>query len=177
MNKILIALCILCGTSVFSNGLVADSSSQITVVDDSAWVRATPPGAKTTAIYLNLMNHGSANVKLIAASSEISNQIELHTHKHEDGVMKMLQVEFIDVPSGEHAVLAPHDDHIMVFNPKHDLQTGDVVALTLSFDDGSEMIIEVPVLKEGPDSNGDHMQHAETDHGKKAKHGDKHKNH
>jgi len=153
MKKLLLALAFLC-----TNAYAADN---IIVADDSAWVRATPPGVNTTAIYLTLNNTGTADIKLMAAASDISEQVELHTHKHVDGVMKMQQVEFIAVPEKDKAALAPHGDHIMVFNLDQALKPGDMVSLTLSFDDGSEHVIEVPVRKEAP--SDEHMQHTGTE--------------
>jgi len=163
MKKLLITLAYLCAT--------AHAADNIIVAEDSAWVRATPPGVSTTAIYLTLNNAGATDIKLTAATSDISERVELHTHKHVDGVMKMQQVEFIAVPEKDKAALAPHGDHIMVFNLDQTLKPGDMVSLTLTFDDGSERVIEVPVRKEAP--SGDHMQHTGTE----AKSDKQHKDH
>ena len=164
MKNSLIALAFFCSA--------AHTADNVSVAEHSAWVRATPPGSSTTAIYLTLSNSGSADIKLMAAASDISERIELHTHKHVDGLMKMQQVESIVVPPNDKAELAPHGDHIMVFNLDSALKPGETVELTLKFDNGSEQVIEVPVRKEGPSDKN--MQHTGT---KKTAEDTQHKNH
>jgi len=166
MKTLLVTLAFL--YSVVATASDSHSKNTVTISEHSAWVRATPPGARTTAIYLTLSNTGSSDMKLVAASAEISERLELHTHKHADGMMKMQQVDFIALPSGSEALLAPHGDHIMVFDLSEPLKEGEMITLTLSFGDGSEQVVEVPVRKEGPADS--QMRHTKNKH-------DKHKNH
>lgn len=148
---------LLTALALLSNVALADKG--IMIPEDSAWARATPPGVTTTAIYLTVMNHGSSDISLLSAESDISSRLELHTHKHQDGVMKMLQVESIPVAAGEQTNLEPHAEHIMVFDLKKPLEAGDMVEVELAFDDGKKQTIEVPVLKDAPDASTEHDEH------------------
>ncbi len=157
--------------TVIPPALASDVTSDITIVEHSAWVRATPPGAKTTAIYLSLENHSDTEINLVAAKSNISKRLELHTHLQEDGMMKMRQVDSIIAAPGGIVDLKPHGLHIMVFNVSETLKEGDSVALTLQFENRDNLELTVPVSKKGPSSK-DHHKHA--DHKQKpAKHSTK----
>ena len=140
-------------------GNAAFAADGIMISENSAWVRATPPGVSTTAIYLTVMNHGISEISLLGAKSEISPRLELHTHKHEDGVMKMQQVESIKIAAGEQTNLMPHAEHIMVFNISKPLAAGEQIKVELAFDNGKTQTIEVPVLKEAPNADAKHASH------------------
>ena len=116
--------------------------AEITVKD--AWARATPPGARTGAIYLTLVNDSSAR-RLVGAATDVAERAELHTHVHENGMMAMRQVAAIEVPAGGEARLAPHGDHVMLFGLRGSLAVGDTLSLTLAFETGEPLTVEVPV--------------------------------
>lgn len=116
--------------------------ADITVED--AWARATPPGARTGAIYLTLVNDGAANA-LVGAATEVADRAELHTHVHEDGMMAMRQVPAIELPADGEAHLRPHGDHVMLFGLRGPLVAGEVVSLTLEFETGEPQTVEIPV--------------------------------
>ncbi len=157
MKYLLASLALLTNAAFASDGIM--------IPEHSAWTRATPPGVTTTAIYLTVMNHSSSEISLLSAKSEISPRLELHTHKHEDGVMKMLQVKSITIAAGEQTDLKPHAEHIMVFNLSKPLADGDQIKVELTFDNGKTHSIEVPVLKHAPNADAEHTSH--TAHKKK----------
>ncbi len=162
MNKLLTGLALtpflMCGTAT----IAADN---ITIAEHTAWVRATPPGTSTSAIYLTLMNHGKNNTKLTSATATISERLELHTHSVVNGMMKMQQIPFIDLPAGGTVELKPHGNHIMVFNLAAPLVAGDTVELNLLFDNQQELLVVVPVAKNTPQSSQD--QHSDSEHNMK----------
>lgn len=133
------ALCVL---ALLTGSIPLTVLAEVTASD--AWARATPPGARTGALYLTLDNDGEA-VRLVGAASDVAERTELHTHRHENGMMRMEQVEAIDVPAGGTASLEPHGDHVMLIGLHRGLAPGDTVALELEFDDGSRLAVEVPV--------------------------------
>ena len=66
--------------------------------------------------------------------AEWAGLIEIHTHLHEDGVMKMRQINSLEIPGGESVVLEPGGLHLMLF--KLQLPLTEPLPLTLCFDDG-----------------------------------------
>ena len=119
---------------------------------ESAWARESPPGSPHGAAYFTVKNGGKVD-KLIGinVSPEIADRAELHTHKHEGGMMKMQKVEAIEVPSGGHAMLKPHGDHVMLIGLKQLLKEGETFSLELQFEKAGTIKLDVPVLKEAPE--------------------------
>ncbi len=114
---------------------------------ENAWARETPPGGKVSAAYMTIT--GLAADRLVKASGEVAQTIELHTHLLEDGVMKMREISGIDVNPGEPAVLRPGGLHIMLIDLVEPLKTDDSFFLTLHFEKAGELTFEIPV-KRGP---------------------------
>lgn len=112
---------------------------------DTPYARAVPPGAPASAAFMTLTNTGSQDTALMAARSDISEVTELHTHIHDNGVMRMRPIEQIDLPAGEAVHLQPGGLHIMLINLKRPLKAGETVHLTLIFKDGSRRVITLPV--------------------------------
>ncbi len=143
------------------------------------WARATPQGAKVGAAYMEIRAaEGSADA-LIAASSPVAGRVEIHTHIHEDGVMKMRRIERLDVPAGQSVVLKPSGDHIMLMDLSSGLKEGDLVPLTLKFEKAGEVTVEAsvePIGAKGPHGldhqpghgeaggSGDHVDHGKHSH-------------
>jgi copper(I)-binding protein len=109
------------------------------------YVRLAPPNAPATGAFMVIMNRGTREAKVVMADNPTSKVTELHTHLNEGGVMKMRPVKEISVPAGGQAVLKPGSLHVMLIDMKAPLKEGDVVPITLGFDDGSRKTVDVPV--------------------------------
>lgn len=77
--------------------------------------------------------------------------------------MKMIQVEAIDVPAGDAAVLAPGGLHIMLFQGAKAHKEGDSFPLELTFEQAGAVTVTVMVEKIGHGSG--HGGHGHGDHG------------
>jgi copper(I)-binding protein len=121
-----------------------------TVVASDVYARAVPPGQPNSAVFMVLRNDGPQDRALVAAASPVSETVELHTHRMEEGMMKMRQVEQITLPAGESVTLKPGGLHVMLIGLRQQLQPGDEVAVTLTLDDGSELPLTAPVRKVEP---------------------------
>ena len=93
------------------------------------------------AVFLSIDNKGSAD-KLVAASSRLSQRVELHTHTMDNGVMRMRPVEAIEVPANTITELKSGGYHIMMFDVKTMPEKGSPVPLTLTFENTGEVQIE-----------------------------------
>jgi copper(I)-binding protein len=125
--------------------LAADA---VTVSD--AYARAVPPGQPNSAVFMVLRNAGAEDRAVVSAASPVSDVVELHTHRMEDGMMKMRQVEQITLPAGDSVTLKPGGLHVMLIGLQQQLQPGDEVAVTLTLDDGTELPLAAPVRKVEP---------------------------
>ena len=92
------------------------------------------------AVFLSIDNKGSAD-KLVAASSTLSQRVELHTHTMDNGVMRMRPVEAIEIPAGSMTELKSGGYHIMMFDVKSMPEKGSTVPLTLTFENAGDVQI------------------------------------
>ncbi|MCQ1059169.1 copper chaperone PCu(A)C [Photobacterium sp. DNB23_23_1] len=112
---------------------------------DHPWSKQVPPTSQVAAAFFNIMNHSNNGDELISASSPIAGKTELHAHMHEDGMMKMREVEKIDIPANDSQALKPGGYHIMFFNLKEVPQLGESFPLTLNFKHAGTVKVEVKV--------------------------------
>ena len=117
------------------------------LVVDTPYVRLVPPNAPASGAFMTISNHGGSDRQLVKAASPAARVVELHTHVNEDGVMKMRQVPNIAIKAHGQTQLKPGSFHIMLIELKQPLKEGDKVALTLDFDDGSQLQVDAPVQK------------------------------
>ncbi|MFY0676906.1 MAG: copper chaperone PCu(A)C [Neptuniibacter sp.] len=125
--------------------LSAFAQAEITI--ETPYVRAVPPGQMNSAAFMQLNNSGSEQVALISASSSIAKNVELHNHINADGVMKMRQVDKVNIAANGTASLQPGGYHIMLIGLNQDLTEGQEIDLKLQFSDGSEQALTIPVQK------------------------------
>jgi copper(I)-binding protein len=145
-------------TAVVTLGLGAQcalAADSVTVSD--VYARAVPPGQPNSAVFMVLRNDGAEDRALVSAASPVSEVVELHTHLMEEGMMKMRQIDRIELPAGEGVRLKPGGLHVMLIGLRQQLQPGDEVAVTLTLDDGSELPLTAPVRKVEPMAKMHHM--------------------
>ncbi|WP_421240775.1 copper chaperone PCu(A)C [Aeromonas enteropelogenes] len=137
-------------------GMTAPALAKVEAVD--GYVRLLPPGTPNTAAFMVLKNDADQAVKLVAASSPAAGRAELHNHLHENGVMKMRQVESIEIPAKGEVVLKPGSLHIMLFEIGT-LSEQTPMPLTLTLDDGQQLALSLPVKPIEPMGEMQHMKH------------------
>lgn len=117
----------------------------------NAFAKATPPNVKNSAAFMDIKNNTDKPIKLIAANSNISKTTELHTHKHIEGMMQMIQVDDIEIPAKSEVNLKPGGLHVMFMNIFAPVKEGDKIDVTLEFDNGSKIelkdVVAKPVMK------------------------------
>ena len=141
INKILLSIIFLVATGL---SLSSDDVKQHISIEN-AYVREVPPSVPTSASFLTLSNNSDREVALIKATSEVAENVELHEHTHNNGMMEMRQVQEIIIPAKGTTVLKPGGFHIMLIGLTRKIAAGDTVEISLEFDDGSKKEIEVQV--------------------------------
>lgn len=111
------------------------------------WSRETPPNATVAGAFLKVKNQGDVEDTLVSAESPIAEKVELHAHVHENGMMKMRQVEGIAIPANGSEVLKPGSYHVMLFGMKKAPRDGETFPMTLNFEKSGSIDIEVSVKK------------------------------
>ena len=123
-----------------------DQSSAIKLTHASA--RATHPGMSSSAAYMTIENHGEKNVKLVSLKSSVAKKTELHTTLMKDGVMKMQEVENLDIAAGDKAELKPGGMHVMLMGIKEQIKEGDKVPVSMTFSNGQTVSVEAMAMSE-----------------------------
>ena len=142
-------LCLLVCSYSLVLGLVANAApATATPMVHDAWVRATPPGVTTAAIYMVLHNPAATPVTLRQASSPLARQLELHTTTTDaQGVSRMAALTTgLLVPAGAHVALAPGGHHVMVYGLQAPLVSGQELPLRLEFDQGPAITTRVKIM-------------------------------
>lgn len=129
-------------------GFAPNAFADITI--EAPFVRAVPPGMQNSAAFMQLNNSGQQARQLRSASSDIAEKVELHTHTNDNGVMRMRQVEAIEIPAQSDTSLQPGGYHIMLLGLKRPLKVGETINFTLHFANGETKTLNAPVTKMAP---------------------------
>ena len=143
MSCSMIRRALLLGAALPLLSWAADSALRI----DAPYVRLAPPSAPASAAFMVIGNTGNAPRKLIKAQRPVARAVELHNHVNDNGVMKMREVPSIEIKAKSQAELKPGGYHIMLIDLRQALKEGDLVPITLTFDDGSSLPIDAPERK------------------------------
>ena len=115
------------------------SEPETGVTASDVWGRPSPSMAMNGAFYMNIRNNGPEADKLIGASSDACNAIELHESVMQDDVMQMVHVGEIDLPVGQTVELKVGGLHVMCLGKQADFTPGAEISLTLFFANAGEM--------------------------------------
>lgn len=124
------------------------------LVVSQAWSRAMPPSAPTGAVYFILENRGEQAQRLVAAQTPRATKTELHTHVREGELMKMQQIDSLQVPAAGTLEFKPGGNHLMLFGLKQPLVAGESFPVTLHFESGAEITTEVSIEEDAPAASG-----------------------
>ena len=113
------------------------------------YARPTREGQTVGAGYLKLANKGPVD-RLVAASSAAAGTVEIHSMSMEGDVMKMRQVDAVEIATGQTVELKPGGYHLMLMGLKTPLKVGDQIPLTLKFEKAGEVVVTIKVEEPKP---------------------------
>ena len=127
LQHIALAIGILAGSTL------AQAQNQVTIKEP--WVRGTVAQQKATGAFMQIST--DKEVRLIEAKAPVSiaGVVEIHEMAMEKDVMKMRQIKGLDIVPGRTMELKPGGYHVMLMDLKQQLKGGDVVPITLTFED------------------------------------------
>jgi copper(I)-binding protein len=132
--------------ALISTAGFAHESRAGSLIVDQAWARPSIGEGGNTAVYMKLVNGGAAPDRLVAVKSDVAEGASLHETRTEGDIMKMGPVEGgIAVPPGGTVELKPLGLHVMLTTLKRPLKNGDLFPMTLVFEKGGEVAVEVKV--------------------------------
>jgi len=116
------------------------------------YARATVTQQTTGGAYFGLENKGKTDDKLIKVESNIAKSVEIHNMEMVGDVMKMREVDGIELKAGSKISMKPGGGyHIMLVGLNQQLKVGDKFPLTLYFAKAGK--IEVVVYVEADTVN------------------------
>jgi periplasmic copper chaperone A len=94
---------------------LAQETGTSSIAVQQPWARATPAGATTGAVYMTLNNKTGSADRLIGASSDAADKLQIHEMKVVNGVMQIRQLDScLPIPAGASVVLEPNSYHVML---------------------------------------------------------------
>jgi copper(I)-binding protein len=120
------------------------------------YARAASPTAMAGAAFMTLVNTGPEDDRLVAASTDAAQRVELHTHLEDaEGVMRMVEVEDgFAIPAGGETVLQRGGLHVMMMGLTRPFAQGEAIELTLTFEKAGDVTLTVPIDNERADGMG-----------------------
>lgn len=109
------------------------NSAQAAVTISDAWVRENAPGQKVGAAYMTL--NSTEESTLVYVESPDAGSVEIHSMTMNNNVMKMRKLEELVLKAGKPEKLAPGGFHLMLFDLKKPLKSGEKVEFKLCFKD------------------------------------------
>ncbi|MDE1897149.1 MAG: copper chaperone PCu(A)C [Rhodospirillales bacterium] len=143
----LIALPVLLGAAAPAT---APAPSPANVHAAHAWVRYLLPNLPASG-YMVLTNTGDITTKLVSASSAACSALMLHESINDSGTAMMTTVKSLTIPAHGQVSLAQGGYHLMCMKPK--MTAGGKIGITLSFADGDNLLLLVPVYGPGGPPN------------------------
>jgi copper(I)-binding protein len=103
---------------IFSAFFLSSSVFAELLVEDG-YVRKPIPGRSMSAAFMTINNTGAADVVLKTVEIEGTQNVEIHTHTHKKGIMRMRQLHELVIKAESAVVLAPGGLHLMMFGIEH----------------------------------------------------------
>ena len=101
---------------------------------ENGWARATGAGQDSGAIYLNIVNRGGGEDRLVEVAVPRARQATLHSSTMDGGVMRMRDLaDGLAIPADTTIALAPGKTHIMLRGLTVPLRPGEQIPTTLQF--------------------------------------------
>lgn len=111
-----------------------------------AFVRGLPPGQKNTAAFFTVANAGARAWTITRVTSDAADRVEMHRHEHNNGMMRMREVDTLTIEAQSSLQFAPGGLHLMLIGLKQALREGDRVTLQFINDAGESATTEFPVI-------------------------------
>lgn len=116
---------------------------------ENAWVRATVPGQKVAAAYMQLQALQSG-VKLLTLRSPAAPIVQIHGMQMQGDVMRMFEIKELDLPQGQPLAFKAGGMHIMLMGLPQALVAGQSIDLELRFAGGLSQTLSLPILSAAP---------------------------
>lgn len=129
-----------------------------------AFTRATLPNAPVGGGYFTIANAGESADRLVAATSPVAGEVQIHEMTMSGDVMEMHKLEDgVEIPAGGEVTFAPGGLHLMFMRLNQPFEEGAEVPVTLTFERAGEVSVMFAVGGFGAaaDPHAGHMEEGE----------------
>jgi copper(I)-binding protein len=133
------------GALLWAAGTVAGETRSPAIDVHHPWARPTVSGQQAGGGFLRIDNRTGVADRLLSARSPAAERVELHAMSMDGDVMRMRQIDGIDLPPGQSVELKPGGLHLMFMGLKQPLKAGARFSLTLRFEKAGEVPVTVQV--------------------------------
>lgn len=103
------------------------------------------PAGANGALYMDLTNEGDGDDELVGVRTDAAGAAEVHrTESGDDGLMRMVAVDGLEIPAGETVRFEPGGLHVMLLDVEP-LEVGDVVTVELELERSGTIVVDAEV--------------------------------
>ena len=124
---------------------ISTANAASTIKIENAWSPEAPPVAKVLAGYMKINNLSNKDIKISETKSSLFERVEIHITEMKNGMMRMSRQDNLTIKAKDHIVLKPGGLHIMLIGKLQPVKAGSVIPLTLSFDNGETITVNLKV--------------------------------
>lgn len=124
------------------------------------FAKPTLPGATVGGAYFGALNNkGSKPDKLVKATTPVAANVEIHDMNVDaTGVMRMREIDGIVVPPKQTVTMSPGTGmHLMLVGLRRPLKEGESFPMTLQFERGGKVDVDMVVERPGEGKAGGHL--------------------
>lgn len=95
--------------------------------------------AKVIAGFMCIQNDGASTIRVVGASSESVERVEIHDIVHEQGIVRMKKLDGLDVPPNGTVCLEPQHVHFMLIGIDDTIRAGADIELEIDTASGEKL--------------------------------------
>lgn len=100
---------------------------------------------------MTITNNSQREAVLVSASSDSAGAVEIHQMSESNGMMNMMMVSDIHIPAQGKVTLKPDGYHLMLINLKKPINKGDIITISIHFQDGGTMVFKAEAKSQEAD--------------------------
>jgi copper(I)-binding protein len=126
---------------------ITDAFARPTAMEENPNTDPNVTRSKVSGVYMTITNMGDKPDRLVKIESEIASLSELHETTITNDVAQMKPiVGGLEIPAGGTVKLSSGGKHIMLMQLKSEVVLGHTIRVTLTFESGAVITLDVPVM-------------------------------
>lgn len=126
------------------------------VAAQNAWAAPTPAGVDVAAGYMTITNPTGAPDHLLSVTSPRAERVEVHEMSMDGAVMRMRQLQRVEIPAHGEVRFGPGGNHLMFFGVREPFAQGQEIPVRLVFEHAGTVDVTLPVRRTAPANHNAH---------------------